>query len=314
MNLQNPDPVYPKTNMAVGYRVDESWPARPLPAAWGGVSAVAVDSLDQVWIFNRGEIPVQAFSRDGKRIAAWGQGLFSGPHGLRLDRDGNLWVTDVQLHVVQRFTPKGELLLTLGTRGEPGEDERHFNRPTDVAPAPDGGIVITDGYVNNRLVHFDAAGRFVKSQGRLGSRPGEFSLPHAAVFDSRGRLYVCDRNNARIQVFERDGTFLAEWRNLVIPWGICVTRRDEILVCGTSPARWGQERILGSPPSDQLVMKFTADGHMQELWAFPLGREGKERPGELNWLHGIAVDSHDDLYLGDIKGCRVQRFLRLATP
>ncbi len=309
---QNSGPVYPKVNMAFGYRVDPDWPARPLPAKWGGVSGVAVDARDQVWILNRGKMPVQAFSREGRLVEAWGEGLFEGPHGLGLDRQGNPWITDADLHVVQKFTPKGELLLTLGTRGEPGEDERHFNRPTDIAVASDGSIFITDGYANNRVVQFDDQGRFVKTWGRLGSGPGEFSVPHAAALDSQGRLYVCDRNNVRVQVFDRQGAFVADWRNLLVPWGIWITPTDEVFVCGSSPMRWGEEAALGSPPKDQLVMKFSTDGRLRELWTFPAGLEGREKPGELNWVHGIAVDSHGDLYLGDVKGCRVQKFIRLG--
>lgn len=307
-------PVYPRINMAVGYRVDPAWPVRPLAAELGGVSGVAVDAKDQVWVFNRGKVPVQAFSREGRRVEAWGEGLFKAPHGLFIDREGNLWVTDAHMHVVQKFTPKGKLLLALGTRDEPGEDERHFNRPTGVAVSPQGDVLITDGYVNNRVVRFDGSGRFIKAWGRLGVKPGEFSLPHAAALDSRGRLYVCDRNNVRVQIFDRDGEFVDEWRNLLVPWGITITAKDEVLVCGSSPARWGDEPGLGVPPKDQLVMKLSTDGRVRELATFPVGELGKEQPGQLNWLHGIAVDSRGDLYLGDIKGCRIQKFVRLATP
>lgn len=304
---------YPKVDLAVGYRVDPSWPAKPLPYVWGAMPGVAVDAQDRVWTFNRGKMPVQAFSPDGKLVEAWGEGLFKTPHGIRIGRDGNVWVTDVGLHVVQEFTPKGALLLTIGTAGKPGEDDRHLNQPTDVAVTPRGDVFISDGYGNNRVVHFDARGRFVKAWGKLGAKPGEFSLPHAVAVDSRGRLYVCDRNNARVQVFDPDGRFLSEWRNLMVPWGIWISAKDEVLLCGSSPMRWGEDKYLGLPPKDQLVMKLDTEGRVHELWTFPSGEPGKEKPGELDWLHGIGVDSHGGLYLGDIKGCRAQKFVRLGS-
>jgi DNA-binding beta-propeller fold protein YncE len=308
------EPVYPKTDMAVGYRVDPAWPVGPLPCKCGGVSGVAVDTQDRVWVFNRGKVSVQAFSREGKLLEAWGEGLFKAPHGLRIDRNGDLWITDAALHVVRKYTPQGKLLLELGTAGEPGENDRHFNRPTDVAIAPDGDVFVADGYANNRVVHFDAQGRFVKAWGKLGVKPGEFSLPHGIASDSQGRLYVCDRNNARIQVFDRQGSCLAEWRNLLVPWCIWISTKDEIFVTGSSPTRWGEGRLLGVPPKDQLVMKLAADGRLRELSTFPMGETGREQPGQLNWLHGVAADSRGDLYLGDIQGCRVQKFVRLTTP
>jgi len=307
-------PVYPKINTTVGYQVDPSWPVRPLQHKWGGVSAIAVDPQDRVWVFNRGRMPVQVFSSEGRLLDAWGEGLFKAAHGLRLDREGNVWVTDAHAHIVQEFTAKGKILLTLGTPDEPGEDDRHFNQPTDVAVTPRGDVYVSDGYTNNRVVRFDARGRFVRAWGRLGAKPGEFSLPHAVAVDSRGRVYVCDRNNGRIQVFDPDGAFLAEWRNLLVPWGIWIGPKDEILLCGSSPMRWGEGRSLGVPPKDQLVMKLNTDGRVLELWTFPTGQSGREQPGELNWLHAIAADSRGNLYLGDIQGCRVQRFTRLAPP
>lgn len=306
-------PDYPRINLAAGYRVDPAWPARPLTYEWGGVSAVTVDTRDRVWSFNRGRVPVQVFSPDGTLVEAWGEGLFKAPHGLRLDREGNVWVTDADLHIVQKFTPKGKLLLTLGTRGEPGEDDRHFNRPTDVAVAPDGDLFVSDGYANNRVAHFDARGRFVKAWGRLGVKPGEFSLPHSIAMDSKGRLYVCDRNNVRVQMFDSKGTFLDEWRSLAVPWHVCVTARDEILVSGSSPMLWGEAKQVGTPPKDQLVLKLKPEGRALELWTFPVGRDGAEQPGDLNWIHATGVDSKGNLYIGDIKGCRLQKFVRVTT-
>lgn len=307
-------PVYPRVNLAVGYHADPAWPAKPLTYAWGAMSGIAVDPQDRVWTFNRGKVPVQAFSPEGKLIEAWGEGMFKTPHGLRIDRDGNLWITDIGLHVARKFTPKGKLLLSIGTPGQPGKDDRHLNQPTDVAITSEGDVFIADGYGNNRVAQFDARGRFVNAWGKLGLKPGDFSLPHAVALDSRGRVFVCDRNNVRVQVFDQKRGVLAEWRNLLVPWGICITAKDEILLSGSSPMHWGEDRFLGLPPKDQLVMKVNTDGRLLELWTFPAGEVGKEQPGQLDWLHGIAVDSKGNLYLGDIKGCRVQKFVRVTGP
>jgi hypothetical protein len=309
-------PAYPKVSLAVGYKVDPGWP----DASKGAdrvrvVTGVAVDRKDRVWVVNTLDPPVRVFSPDGKLLNAWGEGRFKNPHFLRVDPEGNVWVADYGLHVVRKFTEAGELLLTLGTPGEPGEDASHFFRPTDIAFVPGGDLFVSDGYGNNRVVRFDARGKFVKAWGKLGVKAGELSQPHSIVSDSKGRLYVAERNNCRIQVFDQDGRSLAQWRNLINPWGLWISPRDEILVCGSSPARWGPAANLGNPPRDQLVMKFDTDGRVHEVWAFELCQHGERAPGCLDWAHGIAADSKGNLYLGDVAdkspSHRVQKFLRL---
>ena len=140
-----------------------------------------------------------------------------------------------------------------------------------------------------------------------------FSLPHSIAVDSTGRLYVGDRNNVRVQVFNQAGQFLADWRDLLVPWHIVVTANDEITVCGSSPKRWLKLAIpgitLGVPPNDQLVMVFTPDGRVKRLWTFPTG----QHPGELDWVHALAVDRRGNLYLGDIQGQRAQKFVRMEA-
>ncbi|MGE3821146.1 MAG: peptidyl-alpha-hydroxyglycine alpha-amidating lyase family protein [Isosphaeraceae bacterium] len=313
----SPYPNYPKVNVAVGYEVDAAWPSGSRGKAWGEMAGVAVDDHDHVWTFHRGDLPVQVYTAQGKFVRGWGQGLIGKAHQVRIDREGNVWLSDVGLHVVRKFTPEGKLLLTLGTPGEAGEDSTHFNMPTDMALTPAGDVFVTDGYGNNRVVHFDSAGRFLKSWGTMGSGPGQFSLPHAIALDSAGRLYVADRNNARVQVFDQSGRFLDEWRDLMVPWHIWVTAADEIYVCGSSPMRWGKlalpGMVMGVAPKDQLMMRFNPGGRVLQVWSFPVGVTGKERPGELNWAHAIAVDSLGNLYLGDIQGHRAQKFVRQAS-
>ncbi len=308
-------PPYPKVNLSVGYRVDPNWPDKPADYKWKFAVSVWVDKQDRVWTLNFADPPVQVYSTEGKLLDAWGQGRFGYPHHIHVDREGNVWIADFRSHLVQKFTPKGDLLLTLGTPQEPGNDETHFNGPTGTVTSPEGDVFISDGYGNDRVVHFDAHGHFVKAWGRLGQGPGELSQPHAIAMDSKGRLYVAERNNCRIQVFDQNGKSLAEWRHLINPWGIWITERDEVLVCGSSPARWGELGNLGNPPQDAVVIKFDTTGRALEQWSFPLVKDGHMVPGAVDWVHGIAADSGGNLYLGDVAddspAHRVQRFVRL---
>jgi DNA-binding beta-propeller fold protein YncE len=235
--------------------------------------------------------------------------LFETVHHIRIDSSGHIWISDAAQHTVHKFAPEGKLLLTIGVSGEAGNDETHLNRPTDMAISPVGEVFVADGYGNNRVVHFDAKGRFVKSWGRMGTGPGEFSMPHSIAMDSKGQLYVAGRNNNRIQVFDQNGRLLRTFPQVMVPWNILITPKDEVYVCGSSPMRWGDRPSLGVPPKDQMVMKFDTSGRLLELWTFPVG----EKPGELNWLHGIAIDAAGDLYLSDIMGERIQKFVRLPA-
>ncbi|HWA98427.1 MAG TPA: peptidyl-alpha-hydroxyglycine alpha-amidating lyase family protein [Pirellulales bacterium] len=308
---------YLRANTAIGYEVDPHWPKRPSSVApWGHMPGVAVDADDRIWTFNRGEDPVQVYSADGKFIRTWGRGSLGLAHHLKIDADGNVWLSDIGRHVVEKYTPAGERLLTIGTPDQAGESETKLNKPTDMAIAANGDVFISDGYGNNRVVHVDRNGKFVKSWGKLGTAPGDFNLPHAIAIDSKGRLYVADRNNVRIQVFDQSGKLLDVWSDLVVPWGFCMTDGDDLWVCGSSPMRWwtpSQYTIpLGCPPKDQVFMRFSTDGRLRQLWTVPKALDGFERPGECNWVHGIAVDSRGNLYVGDILGQRIQKFVRVA--
>jgi hypothetical protein len=294
--------------------VDPAWPQRPDGVQWAEVPGIAVDARDQVYVFTRAQPPVQVYHADGRFLRAWGQDTVKSAHHIKVDPDGNIWTADIALHVVRKFTPDGKLLLTLGTEGVAGRDQTHFDKPTDMAITKAGDIFVSDGYGNSRVVHFDKTGKYVKEWGELGSKPGQFSTPHAIAVDSRNRLYVADRNNVRVQVFNTDGKLLDVWNNLLVPWGFCVTKHDEIWVCGSSPMQWrNEDSALGCPPKDQIFMKFNLEGKLLQLWGIPKGVDGLERPGELNWVHCIAVDSKGNLYAGDIKGKRAQKF-RIVEP
>lgn len=308
-------PDYPRVNLTPHYEVDPVWPQRPANVPCGAVSGLAVDRRDHVWIFTRTNPPVQVFAANGRFVRAWGEGLFGAAHYIRIDRDGNVWLVDVGLHVVRKCTPEGKVLLTLGTPGQAGEGPSTFNKPTDVAVAPNGDVFVADGYANSRVAHFDRHGKFIKAWGSLGTGPNNFSIVHSIVLDSRSRLYVADRNNARVQVYDQRGRLLDSWRDVIVPWGLWVTERDEVWVCGSSPMSWSTDparptTLLGVPPKDQVFMRFNTDGKLLQLWTVPKGEDGHERPGDCNWLHCLAVDSQGNLYAGDIMGKRAQKFVR----
>jgi hypothetical protein len=297
---------------SICYEVVPQWPERPAAFVWGQVPGVAVSEKDEVYVFTRAKPPVQVYDRQGKLLRSWGEEAIGNAHYIRLDRQGNVWVADVGHHTVMQFTPQGKLLRTLGTPDQPGEDATHLNKPTDMAITSEGEVFVSDGYGNNRVVHFDRQGRFVKAWGKKGTRPGEFDLPHSIVLDSKGRLYVADRSNARVQVFDQNGRFLDQWRELLVPWGLCITKNDEIWACGSSCMPYGPgDGLLSCPPKDQVLMRFAPSGKLLQLWTLPKGVDGREQPGEVNWLHTVAVDSHGDLYVGDIQGKRAQKLMRV---
>ena len=195
------------------HEVVKDWPVLPADHVLGLCAGVGVDSHDHVFVFHRRERvwstpfptePIAATTvsiidgKSGKLITSWGAGLFIMPHGLTIDREDNVWLTDVGLHQVFKFTPDGKLLLTLGERATPGADHSHFNLPTDVAVLQDGSFYVSDGYKNTRVVKFAADGRYEFEWGGKGDGPGQFNLPHGIALDAKGRVFVCDRSNSRL--------------------------------------------------------------------------------------------------------------------
>lgn len=312
-------PRYPRINTSMWYEVDPHWPQKPADFEWKAMPGVAVDRKDQVWAFTRSTPPVQVYSSDGRLVRAWGQDTIKTAHHIKIDRDENIWIADIGNHVVRKFNPAGQVLMTLGTVGEPGADESHLNQPTDMAIAANGDVFVSDGYGNNRVVQFNARGKFVRQWGSLGTGPNQFSLPHAIAIDSAGRLYVADRNNVRVQVFDQRGKLLDSWRNLIVPWGFWVTPNDEIWVCGASPMTWRDDPAypgapLSCPPKDQILMRFNTQGKLLQLWTIPKGVDKHEQPGDVNWIHAMAVDSSGNIYVADIIGQRVQKFIVHRPP
>ena len=185
-----------------------------------------VDSHNRTITFSRftGETAPSSVSM-GTRERSWPRGV-TGCHGLAVDSKDNVWVTDTGHHQVFKVSHNGELLMTVGTKGVPGLDGTHLNRPTDVVVAPTGEFYVSDGYGNSRVAKFSADGKFLFDWGSKGTEAGEFDLPHGIALDAKGRVYVADRTNNRIQVFKPDGTFLHQWQSeeLGRPWGLTVGR------------------------------------------------------------------------------------------
>ncbi len=312
--IETPPPVnYPRDNVTSGYKVDAGWPKGKSAYPWMAMPGIAVDEQGLIWTLNRGEMPVQIYRANGELVNQWGNGYFTSPHQIRFGVNGHVWIADSHGHAVYKFTRSGEKLLTIGIPGEPGNDMRRMKMPTDMVETPSGEVFISDGYRNNRVVVANAKGEIIRTFGELGTGPGQFSLPHAIARDSKGRIYVADRNNSRVQVFTEKGELISQWTNLCQPWTVRVTAKDEVYICGASPSQWRVEDVqLGIPPKDQIVMKFDTTGRVIAWWRFPQGPHephGGAKPGELSWVHGMDIDKDGNLYLGDIMGQRAQRFV-----
>jgi DNA-binding beta-propeller fold protein YncE len=225
------------------YRPGESFGQLPADRPLGSAIGVEIDRDGKsLWVFDRCSAndcagskvaPVMKFDPSGKLVASFGAGMFSFPHGLAVDRDGNVWVTDGKSHIVVKFAPDGKVLITLGHKDAPGNGNDSFNSPSDVAIAANGDIIIADGHggkTNDRIVKLSKDGKFIKAWGRHGSAPGEFDTPHGIALDSTGRVFVADRVNSRVQVFDPDGNFVAEWKQFGRPSGVFVDKNDMVYV------------------------------------------------------------------------------------
>jgi streptogramin lyase len=229
------------------YRTIENWAKLPEGRPWGSTAGVSVDRRGDIWVAERcgantcagsNLAPILEFDPSGKLLKSFGEGMFVFPHGLTVDKDGNIWVTDGQGasgkgHQVFKFSPDGKVLLTLGKAGVAGDGPDTFNQPSAVAIASNGDIFVADGHggsSNNRVVKFTKDGKFIKTWGKKGTGPGEFDIPHCLAFDSKGRLFVGDRNNNRIQIFDQEGNYIAEWKQFSRPSGIFIDKNDIIYV------------------------------------------------------------------------------------
>jgi DNA-binding beta-propeller fold protein YncE len=280
------------------YTVHPYWGRLPAGWSFGDVAAVAVDSQDRVFVFNRGPHPMVIFDRDGEFLGSWGEGVFPHAHGLEIAADGFAYCTDDGDHTVRKCTLDGQVLLELGTPGVPAPfmGGLPFNRCTQTAVTPSGDIYVSDGYHNNRVHRFSADGELLASFGSSGVAPGEFNFPHSIAYSGRQgeRLYVADRENHRIQIFDLSGTYLDEWRNLYRPASLCQLpgERTRWLV-GEIGAAFPFTR--GAPNLGPRLSVLDGDGVV-------LARIGVEpaagtAPGQFLSPHGLAVDSRGDVYV-----------------
>lgn len=270
------------------YEPAGKFPQLPAEYPLGRCSAVAVNSKGEIYLFHRGKQPIVCVTPDGKYLRSWGDDHITTPHGVRVDRQDNVWVTDMGRHRVLKFDPAGKLLLALGT-GQRGTGIDQFDRPTDVAFGPDDSIYVTDGYGNSRVVHFAANGRYLKSWGTPGKQRGEFHLPHAILVDSKQRLLVGDRENNRIQIFDFEGKLLDHWDGFA-PYGLAMNKAGEIFV---ADARASQ------------ILRLDGAGKVVQRW----GQMGTA-PGEFDTPHMLAFDSADNLYIAEVGNSRFQKFLK----
>ena len=301
------------------YRTVAGWMRLPADRIAGSMSSVDVAADGTLWVAERcGEnnclghdelAPILHIAADGHLRESLGAGVFAWPHGIYLDHDGNVWVTDARGgdgrgYQVVKFSPHGEELMRLGTAGVAGNDGAHFDGPTDVAVAANGDIFVTDGHEaasNNRVVKFSANGRFIKSWGGTGSGPGQFRVPHAIALDSRGRLFVADRDNNRIQIFDQEGNFLEEWLQFGRPSGLHIGADDKLYVSDNQSnderhAGWQRGIRVGSV-TDGVVTAFVPDPE------FDPGREQE------TGAHGVAADAGGVIYGAEVYSQSVKKYV-----
>jgi len=261
------------------YRLVENWAQLPDGFTWGQVIAVEIDPEGNLITFQRcssntcvgqSAPPLLKFSPSGEHLMSWGEGLIVWPHGLDIDAEGNIWVTDGRHEgemgeVIHKFSSDGELLMTIGTPGVSGSGAYTFNGICDVAVADNGDIFVADGHFNNRVVKYSADGEFVKSWGQPGTGPSEFNMPHSIDIDSQGRVFVADRGNSRIQIFDQDGRYLDSWRQFGRPSGIYISADDRLFVADS-------QSVDGVNPNFEMGIYYgsavngSVTGHIGDIW------------------------------------------------
>jgi DNA-binding beta-propeller fold protein YncE len=313
----------PRNDLPQPYKTTRDWGQLPPGTAkWAAVTAIEAAPDGSLYVIHRcannscvgrPEPPILKFDRNGKLLNAFGAGLFDFPHGACVDGDGNLWVTDATRpggtkgHTVLKFSPDGALLMTLGKAGVSGGGADLFDQPTDVVVAPDGTIFVTDSHrngKNNRVVKFDRTGKYIKEWGSKGSGPGQISEPHTIAMDSRGRLFVGDRENNRIQIFDQDGKLLDEWRQFGRPSGIYITKDDTIYVADSeSGPDTGAHELMGikkgiriGSAKDGSVTAFIED--MESTVADHSGAEG------------VGVDAQGNVYGAVVRRQMLERHVK----
>jgi DNA-binding beta-propeller fold protein YncE len=300
------------------YRSIDDW-SQPPGRPFGAASMADPDALGNLWVaercgantcLDRDDVaPILQFDVSGRWLTSFGAGLFAWPHGIHVDPDGNIWVADARGgagrgHQVTKFAPDGEVLLRLGVAGVAGAGTDRFNGPTDIVVAPSGDVFVTDGHEpdsNNRVLKFSRDGTFLTSWGGTGSEPGRFLVPHSIALDSRGRVFVADRDNNRIQIFDQNGTFLEAWTQFGRPSGIHIGADDTLYV---SDNQSNTERNPGWPRGirvgsarDGTVRAFIPDPEFDPTQALETG------------AHGLTADAQGNIYGAEVYGQTVKKYV-----
>jgi hypothetical protein len=313
--------VQPTNSLPTPYRTIENWARMPEGRTWGSTAGVAIDRIGNIWVAERcganscagsNLAPILEFDSSGKLLASFGADMFVFPHGITADRDGNIWVTDGdgkdgKGHQVFKFSPKGKVLLTLGKAGVAGDGEDTFNRPSAVAIAANGDIFVADGHggeSNARIVKFSKDGRFIMAWGKKGPAPGELNIPHALAFDSKGRLFVADRGNNRIQIFDQNGKFIDQWPQFSRPSGIFIDRNDVMYVADSESgsvakdhAAWKRGIRIGSA-KDGSVTAFIPDPNTDPNYTGTSAAEG------------VSADTHGVIYGAEVGPKDLKKYVK----
>lgn len=307
----------PSTSLPDPYKMIENWAKMPEGRTWGAAAGSAVDKKGNVWVFERcganscvgsNLAPILQFNPSGKLIKSFGANMFVFPHGIYIDKGGDIWVTDDdgkngKGQQVFKFTPQGKLLMTLGKAGVAGDGPDTFNRPVGVVVAPNGDIFVADGHggkdSNARVVKFSKDGKFIKTWGKKGNGPGEFNGLHCIAMDSKGRVFVGDRGNARIQIFDQDGNFLDQWTQFGRPSGITIDKNDTIYVADNIDNAAGKMR-------KGIRIGSAVDGSVKFFIPDP-DQESKE--GSVG-AESVTVDAKGNLYAGEVDRKQVKKFVK----
>ncbi len=294
------------------FETQTDWARRPAGFTWQEVAAVATDSRDRVFVFNRGPHPVMVFDSGGVFLFSWGEGAFARAHGITIGPDDTVYCTDDLDHTIKAFTPDGRLLMTLGTSGQPADtgatsidfrtichEGPPFYFPTNVAISPEGEIFVSDGYGNARVHKFAPNGRLLTSWGAPGDGPGQFRVPHGIAIDRHGTVCVADRENSRIQFFSPAGKFLFEWTDIARPCQVVFDAAGNLFVAelGYRAGMWPGTSAPSPDATGGRISVFDPHGQRLARWG---GGENPTAPGDFFAPHDICIDSHGDIYVAEV--------------